>query len=71
MAAFLQTIFKSPQVTRDLLFWVRFRRRHRSANTFQLSGKTSEDNFFKPHINKLWVCENSFAHILVTWGQGH
>ena len=39
-------IFKSPQVTGGLMFFVRFRRR-RSVNTFQLSGKTPDANFFK------------------------
>ena len=42
----------------DLLFLVRFRRRRRSATTFQLSGKTPEANFFKPHEVNLWVWEN-------------
>ena len=54
------------------MFLVRFRlRRRRSANTFQLSGKTPEANFFKPHMVDLWVWENFLAPISVTLGQGH
>ena len=49
----------------------RLRRRRRSANTFQLSGKTPEANFFKPHMVDLWVWENFLAPISVTLGQGH
>ena len=66
----------------DLLFLVRFRRRRRlrrhhrlrrrrSANTLQLSGKTCEANFFKPHTVDLWVWGNFLAPISVTLGQGH
>ena len=36
----------------------RFRRRRRSANTFELSVKTPEDNFFEPHLVDLRVWEN-------------
>ena len=54
-------VIKSPQETGGLIV---------SAN-FQLSGKTPEANFFKPHILDLWVCENFLAPILVTLGQGH
>ena len=56
-------VIKSPWVTGDLLFLVRFRRRRRrrrrrrSANTFQLSGKNPEASFFKPHMVDLWVWE--------------
>ena len=67
---------KSPRV-----FLVRFRHRHhrrlrrlrrrRSTNTFQLSGKTPEANFFKPHMVDLWVWEHLLAPISVTLGQGH
>ena len=58
--------------TGDLLFLVRFhRRRRRSANTFQLSGKIPEANFFKLHMVDLWVWENFFTPISVTLGQGH
>ena len=46
----------------DLLFLVRFRRR-RSANTFQLSGKTPETIFFKPDMVDLWVWEIFLAPI--------
>ena len=50
----------------------RFRcRRRRSANTFQLSGKTPEANFLKPHMIDLWVWEKFLAPISVTLGQGH
>ena len=55
------TLIKSPRVTEELIVLVRFRRRcrrlrrRRSANTFQLSGKTSEANLFKPHMVHLWV----------------
>ena len=55
-------------------FLVRFRRRlrrRRSANVFQLSGKTPEGNFFKPPMVDLWVWEFVFAPISVTLGQGH
>ena len=57
----------------DLLFLVRFRRlcRRHSAKTFQLSGKTPEANFFKPHMVNLWVWENFLAPISVTLGKGH
>ena len=57
----------------DLLFLVRFRRlrRRRSANTFQLSGKTPEANFFKPHMVDLWVWEKILTPTSVTLGQGH
>ena len=71
----LLSVIKSPRVTGGLLFLVRFhhrlRRRRRSANTFQLSGKTHEANFFKPHMVDLWVWENILAPISVTLGQGH
>ena len=62
------------------MFLVRFRRRlrrrrlcrrHRSANTFQLSGKTPEANFFKPHMVDLWVWEKFLAPVSVTLSQGH
>ena len=49
----LDHIIKSPRVR----FHRRLRRR-RSANTFQLSGKTPQSNFFKPHMVDLWVWEN-------------
>ena len=70
----------SPRVTGGLIvFFVRFRRRlrrlrlhhRRSANTFQLSRKTPEANFFKPHMVDLWVWENFLAPVSVTLGQGH
>ena len=57
-------------MTGDLLFLVSFCRR-RSANTFQLSEKITEANFFKPHMVNLWVWENILAPISVTLGQGH
>ena len=57
------------------MFLVRFCRHRlrlrRSANTFQLSGKNPEANFFKPHKVDLWVWENFLAPISVTSGQGH
>ena len=40
-------------------------RRRRSLNTFQLSGKTPEANFFKPHMVNLWVWETLLALISV------
>ena len=48
-------VFKSPLVTGGLIVLFRFRhrlrrRRRRSAKTFQLSTKTPEANFFKPHM---------------------
>ena len=50
------------------MFLVRFRRRHRrfrrrrrSANTFQLSGKTPEARFFIPHMVDIWVLEKILA----------
>ena len=46
-------------------------RRRRSANTFQLSEKTPEANFFKLHMVNLWVWENILAPVSVTLGQGH
>ena len=56
------SIIKSPRVTGGSLFLVLFRRRRRrSANTFQYSGKTHEANLFKPRMVGLWVWEN-FAH---------
>ena len=74
-------ITKSPRVPGNLLFLVRFRRRlrcrrphrrhRRPANTFQLSGKTPEADFFKPHMVDLWVWENFWVPISVTLGQGH
>ena len=62
---------QAPTLPGDLLFLVRFRRRRRSANTFQLSGKTPEANFFKPHMVDVWVWKIFLAPILVTLGQGH
>ena len=58
------------------MFLVRFRRRlrrrrRRSANTFQLSGKTPEANFFKPYMVDQWVWKKNLAPISVTLGQGH
>ena len=52
------------------LLLVRFRRRLRSANIFQLSGKTPEANIFEPNMANLWLCQ-FFAPISVTLGQGH
>ena len=56
-----------------LLFLVRFRRhrRRRFTNTFQLSTKTPEANFFKPHMVDLWDWENFLTPISVTLGQRH
>ena len=71
-----ELLIKSPWVTGGLFVLVPFHRRlrrchRRSANTFQLSGKTPEANFFKPHMIDLWVWENVLAPISVTLGQGH
>ena len=49
----IRWMIKSPRVTGWLLFLIRFRRR-RSANTFQLSAKTPEANFFITHTVNLW-----------------
>ena len=59
----MATKLSHPWYPGDLLFLVHFRRRRhrhrlrrRSANTFQLSGKILEANFFKPYmVVDLWV----------------
>ena len=60
----IDLIVKSPRVW----FLVGF---HRHCSTFQLSGKTSESNFFKPHMVNLWVWENVLVPISVTLGKCH
>ena len=56
----------------NYLFLVRFRRhRRRSVNTFQLSGKTPDANFFKPHIINLYVWEQFLTPISLILGQSH
>ena len=66
-------LIKLSLVTGGLIVLVHFRcsHRRRSANTFQLFGKTPEANFFKPHMVNLWVWENFLVPISVTLGQGH
>ena len=67
-------LIKSPRITGGFIVICPFPpppRHRRSANTFQLSRKTPEANFFKPHMVGLWVWENFLALISVTLGQGH